>query len=225
YQTATLLDVSDPNIIWDLYEKLRASGIFLWTEVTLFAEVFYTKSKSNAAITNVCKPAAERWQKRQAAAAADHTKYKGLLQRAKLSGDAVLIANAEGDLKEAKKELDALGLFKADLLTFTRYYEFMSQIVDYDSPDLERLSLFARHLAPLLRERAPGEDPTALTAGERPLYRVSKLNQQGLLLVKEAPGGLSPASALGSGKARDKKEEFLSQIIQRLNELFVTDGL
>jgi len=47
--------------------------------------------------------------------------------------------------------LDALGMFKADLVSFTRYYEFMSQIVDYDSTDLERLSLFARHLAPLLR--------------------------------------------------------------------------
>lgn len=225
YQTATLLDVSDPNIIWDLFEKLRASAIFLWTEVTLFAEVFYLKSKSNAAITNVCKPAAERWQKRHEAATADHAKYKGLLDRAKRSGDAVLIANAEGDLKEAKKELDGLGLFRADLLTFTRYYEFMSQIVDYDSPDLERLSLYARHLAPLLREHAPEEDPIDLSSVELSHYRLSKIKQQDLLLVKDGPGGLSPASALGSGKARDKKEEFLSQIIQRLNELFVTDGL
>ena len=44
----------------------------------------------------------------------------------------MLIANAEGELKEARKELDFLGGFKADLRSFTRYYEFMSQIVDYD---------------------------------------------------------------------------------------------
>jgi type I restriction enzyme R subunit len=30
---------------------------------------------------------------------------------------------------------------------------------------------------------------------------------------------------LGSGKARDKQEEFLSQIIERLNEVFAGDGL
>src|SRR5690606_25185791 len=80
-------------------------------------------------------------------------------------------------------------------------------------------------LAPLLRERTPEEDPIDLTSVELTHYRLSKLKQQDLLLVKETPGGLSPASALGSGQARDKKEELLSQIIQRLNQLFVTDGL
>ena len=30
-------------------------------------------------------------------------------------------------------------MFKAHLVSFTRYYEFMSQIVDYDSTDLEKL--------------------------------------------------------------------------------------
>ena len=55
-------------------------------------------------------------------------------------------------------------MFKADLASLTRYYEFMSQICDYDSTDLERLSLYARHLAPLLREQAPEEDPIDLTS-------------------------------------------------------------
>jgi len=36
---------------------------------------------------------------------------------------------------------------------------------------------------------------------------------------------LHPGNGLGSAKAKDKKEEFLSQILERLNELFLTDGL
>lgn len=36
---------------------------------------------------------------------------------------------------------------------------------------------------------------------------------------------LQPGNDLGSAKAKDKKEEFLSQILARLNELFITDGL
>src|SRR5690606_11146574 len=32
-------------------------------------------------------------------------------------------------------------------------------------------------------------------------------------------------SAMGTGKARSKEEEFLSQIIARLNEVFITDNL
>lgn len=225
YQTAKLLDVSDPNLVWELSEKLKAAGIFLMSEVTLFAEVFFSKAKGSAALANVCKPALDRWQNRYAEAYASNEKLRGLFERTKKTGDPVLIGNAENELKEAKKELDALGIFKADLVSFTRYYEFMSQIVDYDSTDLEKLSLYARHLAPLLRERTPQDDPIDLSSVELSHYRLSKLKQQDLLLVKDSQQGLQPGSAMGSGKAKSKKEEFLSEIIDRLNEVFITDGL
>ena len=225
YETAHLLDVSDPNMIWDLYEKLRAAGIFLWTEVTQFSEVFFTKSKSNAAISNICKPALERWQKRYEQAQADYIKHKKLFEHAKSLNDPTFIANAETEMKESKLELDALGIFKSDLVAFTRYYEFMSQIVDYDSHDLERLSLYARHLAPLLREKSPDEDPIDLSSVQLSHYRLSKIKQQDLLMVKEGAAGLYAGSEVGTGKPRNKEEEWLSQIITRLNELFITDGL
>jgi type I restriction enzyme R subunit len=225
YQTAALLDVSDPNLIWDLFDKLRAADIFLWTEVTQFSELFYTSSKSNAALSNVCKPALDRWQRRYAQAQTEHAKQKKLFDHAKAMNDAIFIANAETEMKIAQRELDALGLFKADLMTFTRYYEFMSQIVDYDSRDLEMLSLYARHLAPLLREKTPDDDPIDLSSVELSHYRLSKTKQQDLRLVKEGAIGLSPAGALGTGRPRTKEEIWLSQLIVRLNELFVTDGL
>jgi type I restriction enzyme R subunit len=225
YETAKLLDVSDPNLIWDLYEKLRATGIFLWTEVTQFSAVFFVKSRSNAAISNVCRPAVERWKKRFQQAKTDYEKHKKLFEHAKSLDDPTFIANAEGEMKDAKKELDALGIFKADLVSFTRYYEFMSQIVDYDSTDLEKLNLYARHLAPLLREEAPEEDSIDLTSVSLSHYRLSKIKQQDLNLIKEGGEGLSGGSDIGKGKPRSKKEEWLSQIIARLNELFITDGL
>ncbi|MGB7343037.1 MAG: DEAD/DEAH box helicase family protein [Pirellulaceae bacterium] len=225
YETAKLLDVSDPNMIWDLFDKLRSAAIFLWTEVTQFSEVFFVKSKSNAAISNVCHPAVDRWQKRSADAKAEYEKHKKLFAHAKSLGDPTFIANAEGEMKEAKKKLDALGIFKADLVSFTRYYEFMSQIVDYDSTDLEKLNLYARHLAPLLREQAPDEDPIDLTSVGLTHYRLSKIKQQDLKLVKEGGEGLYAGTDVGKGKPKSKKEQWLSQIIARLNELFITDGL
>ena len=225
YETAKLLDVSDPNMIWDLYTKLRSAEIFLWTEVVQFSEVYFVKSKSNAAIINVCRPAVDRWQKRYEVSRLEHEKQKGLFDHAKSIGDATFIANAEGEMKAAKKELDALGIFKADLVSFSRYYEFMSQICDYDSTDLERLSLYARHLAPLLREEAPTEHPIDLTSVVLSHYRLSKIKQKDLLLVKEGAEGLLPGSDAGKGKPKSKKDEWLSRIIARLNELFITDGL
>lgn len=225
YQTATLLDISDPDHIWMLEEKLKQSGIFTMTEVTHFAEVFYMKSKSQAALSNVMKPARERWEGRYKDAQQDAEKARVIFERTKKTNDPVLIANAEGELKEARKELDFLGGFKADLRSFTRYYEFMSQIVDYDSTDLEKLSLYARHLYPLLRESTPDDDPIDLSSVELSHYRLSVLKQQDLLLVRDGHQGLQPGSDVGTRKARDKKEEFLSQIIARLNDVFVSDGL
>ena len=226
YQTAELLDVSDPNLIWDLFDKLRAKKIFEWHEVTLFSEAYFVKSKSHATISNICKPAVDRWQKRYEVAQAEHEKRKRLFAHAKSLGDATFMANAETELNEAKREIDTLGVFKADLVSFTRYYEFMSQIVDYESPDLERLSLYARHLAPLLRERQPDNDPIDLSSVELSHYRLSRIKQQDLMLVREGTDtGLYSAQDVGTGRARSKQEEWLSEIINRLNDLFMTDGL
>jgi type I restriction enzyme R subunit len=225
FETAKLLDVSDPNLIWELYDKLRGAGIFLWTEVTQFSEFFFVKSKSNAAISNICRPAVERWTTRYGEAKEEFGKQRKLFEHAKKLGDPTFIANAETEMRDAKKTLDELGLFKADLVSFARYYEFMSQICDYDSTDLEKLNLYARHLAPLLREEKPEEDPIDLTSVGLSHYRLSKIRQQDLMLVKEGAEGLQAGSDIGRGKAKDKKEEWLSQIIARLNELFITDEL
>jgi len=225
YETATLLDVSDPEHIWLLHEKLCGAGIFLMSEVNRFAEAFYARSKSQAAISNICKPAVDRWQSRYDEARQQAVRQRDLLARAKKTGDDVLIGNAEGELKEATKALKALEDFKKDLASFVRYYEFMSQIVDYDSTDLEKLSLYARHLAPLLREKRNDDDPIDLSAVELTHYRLSKLKQQDLMLGRGVGEGLKPGSEVGTAKSRSRQEEFLSQIIARLNETFITDGL
>lgn len=224
YKNATLDDVSDPDSVFDLHDKLCASGIFQWSEVEQFAIAFYAKNKSNAAISNICKPAVERWQKRYKEASEQANKAKMLLERAKATNDAVLIANAETDYKGYKVEQDALGLFKKDLSTYTRSYEFMSQIVDYDDKDLEKLSLFARHLQPMLREKLDDEDEVDLSNIVMSHYRLSKLRQQDLKLQEESIEPLQSGGG-GAGKAKDKEEDLLSKIVARLNEMFDTEKL
>ena len=224
YKNATLDDVSDPDSVFDLHDKLCASGIFHWSEVEQFAVAFYAKNKSNAAISNICKPAVERWQKRYKEASDQAGNAKMLLERSKDIGDAVLIANAETDYKGYKVEQDALGLFKKDLSTYTRSYEFMSQIVDYDDKDLEKLSLFARHLQPMLREKLDDEDEVDLSNIVMSHYRLSKLRQQDLRLQEENIEPLQTGGG-GAGKAKDKEEDLLSKIVARLNEMFDTEKL
>ncbi len=219
YETAHLADVSDPDQVFDLSEKLRTSGIFLWNEVEQFVDAFYSKNKSNAAISNNCKPAVERWQKRYKLAREQAQHAKVMLERTKATGDVVLMTNAENDYKGFKTEQDELEIFKKDLGTFTRQYEFMSQIVDYDDKELEKLSLYARNLRPLLRESVDNEDDIDLTNIAMSHYRVSKLHQQDLKL-QEGSGELEAGGGAGTATPKDIKEAFLSQIIERLNEVF-----
>lgn len=102
----------------------------------------------------------------------------------------------------------------------------MSQIVDYDNKKLEKLSLYARHLRPLLRESLLDEDDIDLNNVVLSHYRLSEIRRQDLE-IKEGSGEykLTPGDGLGSANAQDIKEEYLSQIIHRLNEVFITDHL
>ncbi|MDO9267810.1 MAG: DEAD/DEAH box helicase family protein [Methylobacter sp.] len=225
YQTAELADVSNPDLIFDLFDKLRAAGIFQWQEVEQFCEAFFVRNKSNAAIANICKPAVERWKIRYKSAIEAYQQARDIFERTKKTADAVLMANAENSFKACKQEKDALEIFKKDLGTFVRFYEFMSQIVDYDNKDLEKLSLYARNLRPMLRETVLDDDDIDLDSVVLSHYRLSKIRQQDLNLKEDAGQYLEPGDGLGTAKAKDKKEEFLSQIISRLNEIFITDRL
>lgn len=226
YQTAELADVSNPDIVYDLAEKLKAARIFLMTEVEQFVDAFYSKNKSNAALANICKPAMQRWQQSYTKAINDYDVTKNRLEITKRTGEPVLIANAENEFAEAKKARDALEIFKKDLGSFTRFYEFMSQIVEYNDKELEKISLFARNLRPLLREQVADEDVIDLSNVAMSHYRLSKIRQQDIQLkANSTEHKLEPANDLGTAKPKNKNEEFLSVILQRVNEVFITDKL
>ena len=137
-----------------------------------------------------------------------------------------MIANAEKEFAEAKKEREALEIFKKDLGSLTRFYEFISQIVAFDDKELEKLSLFARNLRPLLREQITQDDEVDLSNVTMTHYRLSKLRQQDIQLqANSTEHKIEPGNDLGTAKAKEKKEDFLSVILSRVNDLFVTDNL
>ena len=57
----------------------------------------------------------------------------------------------------------------------------MSQIIDYDNKDIEKISLYARHLQPMLRERLD-DNEVYFSNIIMSHYRFSKLHQQDLKL-------------------------------------------
>jgi type I restriction enzyme R subunit len=67
------------------------------------------------------------------------------------------------------------------------------------------------------------EDDIDLNSIELSHYRLSVIRQQDLKLKEDsADYQLEPGDGDGGAKPKDKQEEFLSQVVERLNELFIT---
>ena len=137
--------------------------------------------------------------------------------------------NPEGSKahQDGKDVTETLVLFRNDLGTYIRAYEFLGQLFDYGNTAFEKLYLFAKMLLPLLefgRERE-GVDLSALRLSH---HKMRDLGQQRLNLGGDAPVvPLSPVTEAGSGQVQDRHKQRLSEIIEALNDLFegeLTDG-
>jgi type I restriction enzyme, R subunit len=133
-------------------------------------------------------------------------------------------AEAVRKLTTAGEVLDRLDLFRKNLQSFVRVYEFLSQIIDYDDRQLEQLCVYARHLYPLLRVDRLEDDEVDVSELALTHYRLTKRAEHELWLgEKEGEYGLKPISDVGTGKAHDPEKKRLSEIIEALNELFGAD--
>lgn len=120
----------------------------------------------------------------------------------------------------SKDERDALLLFKRDVGTFVRVYAFLSQMFDYGNTAIEKRAIFFKRLLPLLefgRERE-GIDLSKVVLTHH------KLKHQGAakLQLGETEGDykLHPIDAAGSGQIQEKEKARLSEILQKMNDLF-----
>lgn len=127
--------------------------------------------------------------------------------------------NPAFDRFEALEEEDQ-ELFRKDLGSFVRLYEFLSQIVPYNDPELEKLFVYARHLQPRLAEHGKGE-PLALDADVRLThYRLQKIGEQKLDLETGDVVKLKGVSEAGTGAAPEDERKELREIVASMNDLF-----
>jgi type I restriction enzyme R subunit len=211
HKTAELAGVSDPNVVLDLRSKLDATGYYDQHEVERVAKVAINPKATQGDLDAAITPVSSR-----------------LLIRFKHAKQA-FAAGVDGDKAQqaAKNEMEALLLFKRDLGSYVRVYEFLGQMFDYGNTEIEKLYLFAKMLLPLLdygRERE-GIDLSALRLTH---HRMRDLGQQKLNLSSGDDAPKLPAvTEVGSGQVQDKHKLRLEQIIAAINDLFegdVTDG-
>jgi type I restriction enzyme R subunit len=200
--------VTDPNLVYDLRAKLDASGHYYENEVDRVIKAELNPKGSQSELSAAIAPVADRLLKQ----------YKAALEQMKA-------AKAKGDTTaatEAKETQDALLLFKRDLGTFLRVYAFLSQIFDYGNTDIEKRAIFYKRLMPLLefgRERE-GVDLSKVVLTHHKLH---DQGEQDLPLNYGQGDKLKPLTDPGTGEVQEKQKVFLSEIIQKVNELFEGD--
>ena len=221
YNKAELSDVSDPQVVYDLQKKLDEEQIYHQDEVELFAEAFFDPKAPAAKLSNYCAPARDRFTSRHKAAEQARRQAKATKEIAKRNGDKVGVQKAEHSEKEAGEAIDQLDLFKKNLKSFVRVYEFLSQIIDYDDAELEQLNVYAKHLYSLLNTSRLDEEEVDISELSLTHYRLTKQAEfTGGLNEETGEHTLKPISDVGSGKAYDPEKKRLSEIIESLNDLF-----
>ncbi|HBU06938.1 MAG TPA: type I restriction endonuclease subunit R [Candidatus Magasanikbacteria bacterium] len=111
--------------------------------------------------------------------------------------------------------------FREKLTDYVRRYAFISQIIDFEDTDLEKLYIFGRFLKkklPIRKEKLPLE---VLESIDMDSYKIIKRKTQTLVLEDE-DGIIEPMSSGASGRPEDELE-VLSNIIKDVNDKFGTD--
>lgn len=192
YFTDAFLETeTDPNLVHDLAAKLDTAGIYAQAEIDQCAAAF-VNGKHNA-LKAAVDPAKKRFAERYQAA---------------------LIHNGgEGD-QAALAELD---MFRRDVGSFVRLYDFMSQIIDYGDPELEKKQIYLRELERVIR---PDNYSAPIDLSDIVLRHVKQIDRGRIDISLGMRVGLSGITAAGSGEKRDPKMVAFQQVLDRLNDLF-----
>jgi len=221
YNKAELTGVSDAQVVYDIQEALDAEQVYHWDEVEAFARAFFDPKAEASKLSYYCQPARERFNKRYKLLRDERAEAGAARKQAETDGNTIGLKQADATLKEIGEGLDQLDLFKKNLGSFVRAYEFLSQIVFFEDPELEQLCVFAKHLLPLLRQQILDEDEIDISELELSHYRITKRKEHELRLEGENdPEGLDPITGVGTGKPHDPEKKRLSEIIEKLNDIF-----
>lgn len=195
--------VNDPQEILDSFKPYyRAAQLEEVTDPNIVHELQTKLDKANVYFPAEVDAFAEAFFDPKRKQAALHTYLKPAADRfAELDED-----DAEGFLK--------------DLGTFLRMYDFLSQIIAYDDPELEKLYAFGKNLMPRLSAHASSSLPDIEADVRLTHYRLQKLGQQTLDLESGEAIKLKPVKDAGTGKAAEDEKKRLAEIVEKMNDLF-----
>ncbi|VFA96286.1 type I restriction endonuclease subunit R [Nocardia cyriacigeorgica] len=188
FTNATLESETDPYIVIHLATKLDQAGIYTPEQVRKVAELWVTRKGNNALSAAISPPKHEFARRYAAAIAADD-----------------------------KVTLNSLDLFRKDVSTYVRLYDFMSQIVDYGDPYMEKLSIFLRLLEKVI---ADSSWTAEVDLSDVVLVGVKHTKSATVDISLSGAGELKGINAAGTGTRKEPKYVALQVVIDKMNDLF-----
>ncbi|QDP95269.1 type I restriction endonuclease subunit R [Microlunatus elymi] len=188
FKNATLETETDPYVVIHLSNKLAQAGIYSDDQVKEVAKLWVTRAGNNA-LSAAISPAQHDFKRRYARAIEE----------------------------DDKVTLNTLDLFRKDVSTYVRLYDFMSQIVDYGDPYLEELSIFLRLLERVIAESAWAAD---VDLSDVVLVGVKHTKAPTLDISLIGDGQLKGITGAGTGTKKEPKYVALQAVIDKMNDLF-----
>ena len=112
--------------------------------------------------------------------------------------------------------------FRSALQSYIRLYGYISQLITFTDPALEKLYVFSRSLNRKLPKREHPDLHDVLESVDLDSFRVEKIHEN-LQLPLEAEDNAITGIGSDVHTVRDPVEDLLSKIIETLNETFQTD--
>lgn len=221
YRDATVSDVQDPNIVYDIKQRLDGMLIYETSEIVAFGDAIVNKSVTHQKLYSLTQAATDRFNGKLKALNDAIEKWDEAWRIANDADDQKGMAHADVQRSEQTKARDELMIFSESLTKFVRSYEYVAQLVEFGDPGLEAFASYAR----LLRKRLKGITPEQVDLGDLTLthFKASKGGTLTGISGDEETPELDPITDNGLRDARDREKKYLSELIEKLNDAFGKD--
>ena len=188
----------DPNALITVGERLDTSGLYTHEEMDAVAEAFLTDAGGEA-IAKALSPIKSRWagQWRQAV------------------------------LSKVKKRKDELQAFRGDVLGYRNAWQFLSQIVDYQDPELHRRAILATLLGRNFHADGDDRDDSFLEGVQLSGVKLvpSAIEEDHSISEGSGDGIRLPIFDGEHGGSAAPKRGPLDEAIEKVNEMFKAKGV
>lgn len=212
------------DVIYDIKKALDNAMVYTDAEFQDFKKVRYkslaelseNKDISRQKLYSAVSAPAERWLAQNKAQNTALLTWRDVFDEAKVKGDDKTMKQAGAKIEEIQEEVDKLADFRKKLKRFCDAYDYISQVIFLEDPDLEVFYAFAK----LLYHRTQGTSLDEIDVKNLVLtdYRINEKQ----VIYNGDDAVLRPMGAGGKGKSQKKKN--LREIIVKINTIWGEDA-